>query len=104
MRTAVFVLCGCALVGEALANAPTPLERQFAGLRIAIREGQNEKAKKLLEDGARIWGKDFTDRQGIRESAGCTASDPPTNRASSRLELAHRRAVYSGRRAAANVW
>lgn len=104
MRAAVFVLCACALVGEALANSPTPLERQFAGLRIAIREGENEKAKKLLEDGARIWGKLFTDKHGICESAGCTALNPPTNLFSSRLEPAHRRAVCSGRHAAANVW
>ena len=72
MRAAVVVLCASALVGGALANQPTAMERQFAGLRIAIRAGDTEKAKKLLTSGARNWGKDFTDKQGVRESAGCT--------------------------------
>ena len=62
----------CALVGGALGNTPTPLERQFAGLRIAIRAGDNVKAKKLLDDGAKKWGKAFTHRQAICESTSCT--------------------------------
>lgn len=86
MRCAVLVLC--ALVGGALGNTPTPLERQFAGLRIAIRNGDTAKAKKLLDDGAKKWGKAFTHRQAICESTSCTHLAFPEH--SSLLESVHR--------------
>lgn len=66
MRTVLILLCALGLVAG---NPPTPQEKAFAGLRIAIREGKTDKAKGMLHESARQWGKTFTERKGIREFA-----------------------------------
>ena len=74
MRTVLILLCALGLVAG---NPPTPQEKAFASLRIAIREGKTDKAKGILHESVRQWGKTFTERTGVRESApaahSCTA-------------------------------